>query len=112
MFISYVVLFQAYISRLKLDGFALMADMVYITQSAGRIIRSIFEICLKRGWAAVAEKTLNLCKMIDHRMWGCQSPLRQFKTYSRVMSTSYYQCKLNMFILTLYICVQVAYRCD
>ena len=112
MFISYFVLFQAYISRLKLDGFALMADMVYITQSAGRIIRSIFEICLKRGWAAVAEKTLNLCKMIDHRMWGCQSPLRQFKTYSRVMSTSYYQCKLNMFILTLYICVQIAYRCD
>lgn len=30
------VLLQAYISQLKLDGFALVADMVYIQQSAGR----------------------------------------------------------------------------
>eukprot|EP00455_Lapot_gusevi_P039579 TRINITY_DN443_c0_g2_i2.p1 TRINITY_DN443_c0_g2~~TRINITY_DN443_c0_g2_i2.p1 ORF type:complete len:1189 (+),score=464.92 TRINITY_DN443_c0_g2_i2:195-3569(+) len=73
------VLLQSYISRLKLEGFALVADMVFITQSAGRIMRALFEIALKRGWASVAEKTLNLCKMIDHRMWGCQSPLRQFK---------------------------------
>ncbi|KAH9447104.1 hypothetical protein Pst134EA_029091 [Puccinia striiformis f. sp. tritici] len=43
------VLIQAYISRLPLEGFALMADMVYTTQSAG--LRALFEICLKRGWA-------------------------------------------------------------
>lgn len=73
------VLLQAYISRLTLDGFALMADMVFITQSAGRVMRALFEIVLKRGWAAVASKCLNLCKMIGHRMWGAQSPLRQFK---------------------------------
>jgi len=30
------VLLQAYISNLKLEGFALVADMVYVTQSAGR----------------------------------------------------------------------------
>lgn len=30
------VLLQAYISGLKLDGFVLVADMVYVTQSAGR----------------------------------------------------------------------------
>ena len=30
------VLLQSYISQLKLEGFALMADMVYVTQSAGR----------------------------------------------------------------------------
>ncbi|KAI9608974.1 hypothetical protein H4Q26_005168 [Puccinia striiformis f. sp. tritici PST-130] len=40
------VLIQAYISRLPLEGFALMADMVYTTQSAG--LRALFEICLKR----------------------------------------------------------------
>jgi len=73
------VLLQAYISRLKLEGFALISDMVYITQSAGRIMRALFEVVLKRGWAAVAVKCLNLCKMISHRMWGAQSPLRQFK---------------------------------
>lgn len=43
------VLLQAYISRLKLDGFALMADMVYVTQSAARLMRAIFEMALKRG---------------------------------------------------------------
>jgi len=30
------VLLQAYISGLKLEGFALVADMVYVQQSAGR----------------------------------------------------------------------------
>ncbi len=70
---------QAYISNLKLDGLALASDMVYVTQSAGRLMRCLFEICLKRGWAGLADKALSLCKMITHRMWGSQSPLRQFK---------------------------------
>ena len=30
------VLLQTYISQLKLEGFALVADMVYVQQSAGR----------------------------------------------------------------------------
>merc|ERR550514_2177378 len=59
------VLLQAYISKLKLDGFAMVADMVYIQQSAGRIFRAIFEICLKRGWASLALRALQFCKMVD-----------------------------------------------
>ncbi|KAJ5660322.1 hypothetical protein N7507_006773 [Penicillium longicatenatum] len=77
------VLLQAYISRLKLDGLALMADMVYVTQSAGRIIRAIFEICLKKGWTSVAKTALDLCKMAEKRMWPTMSPLRQFPTCPR-----------------------------
>ncbi|KAF6208456.1 hypothetical protein GE061_016912 [Apolygus lucorum] len=73
------VLLQAYISQLKLEGFALMSDMVYVTQSAARLVRAIFEIVLYRGWAQLAEKTLSLSKMIDRRMWQSMSPLRQFK---------------------------------
>lgn len=73
------VLLQANISRLKLDGFALVADMVYVTQSAGRIIRSIFEICLKRGWSQVARLALNLCKMVEQGLWSTRSPLAQFR---------------------------------
>ncbi|KAG2231539.1 Sec63 Brl domain-containing protein [Thamnidium elegans] len=73
------VLLQAYISQLKLEGFALVSDMVYVTQSAGRIIRAMFEICLKRGWAQLTKKALNLCKMVEKRMWLPMSPLRQFK---------------------------------
>ncbi|GAB7354044.1 hypothetical protein MBLNU459_g4625t1 [Dothideomycetes sp. NU459] len=72
------VLLQAYVSRLKLEGLALMADLVYVTQSAGRILRAIFEISLKKGWASVAKDALNLCKMAEKRMWPTMSPLRQF----------------------------------
>ncbi|KIJ15196.1 hypothetical protein PAXINDRAFT_169339 [Paxillus involutus ATCC 200175] len=73
------VLLQAYISQLKLEGFALVADMVFVQQSAGRILRAIFEICLKRGWAVPARACLALCKMVERRMWGSMTPLRQFK---------------------------------
>ncbi|XP_061385193.1 U5 small nuclear ribonucleoprotein 200 kDa helicase [Danaus plexippus] len=73
------VLLQAYISQLKLEGFALMADMVYVTQSASRLLRAIFEIVLHRGWAQLVDKTLALCKMVDKRMWQSMSPLRQFR---------------------------------
>ena len=72
------VLLQAYISRLKLEGLALMADLVYVTQSAGRILRAIFEICLRRGWSSVAKDALDLCKMAEKRMWPTMTPLRQF----------------------------------
>lgn len=72
------ILLQAYISRLKLDGFALAADMTFIQQSAARLMRALFEICLKRNWAALSNKVLNVCKMIEKRSWACQSPLRQF----------------------------------
>lgn len=56
-----------------------MADLVYISQSAGRLMRCLFEICLRRNWAPLAEKALLLCKAVSHRMWTSQNPLRQFK---------------------------------
>ena len=77
------VLLQAYISRLKLDGLALMADLVYVTQSAGRILRAIFEITLKKGWSSVAKAALDLCKMAERRMWPTMTPLRQFPSCPR-----------------------------
>lgn len=73
------VLLQAYISGLKLDGFTIVADMVFVQQSAGRIIRALFEICLKRGWAGPTRLALELCKMVERRMWRAMTPLRQFK---------------------------------
>ncbi|KAG0472875.1 hypothetical protein HPP92_014732 [Vanilla planifolia] len=70
------VLLQAYISQLKLEGLSLMSDMVFIRQSVGRLLLALFEIFLKRGWARLAEKALNLCKMVDKRMWSVQTPLK------------------------------------
>ncbi|RCI07855.1 hypothetical protein L249_5800 [Ophiocordyceps polyrhachis-furcata BCC 54312] len=81
------VLLQAYISQLSLSGLALMSDMVYVTQSAGRILRAIFEICLKKGWASVAKIALNMCKTVEKRMWPTMSPLRQFPTCPRDIIT-------------------------
>ncbi|KAF8441006.1 Sec63 Brl domain-containing protein [Boletus edulis BED1] len=60
---------QAYISQLKLEGFALVADMVFVQQSAGPILRAMFEICLKRGWAMPARVCLALCKMVERRIF-------------------------------------------
>ena len=71
-------LLQAYISRLRLEGFGMAADMVYVQQSAGRILRALFEITLCKKWAALSHKVLQLCKMVDKRMWASQTPLRQF----------------------------------
>ncbi|PRQ41579.1 putative RNA helicase [Rosa chinensis] len=64
------VLLQAFIAQLKFEGFSLTQDMVYITQSAGRLVRALFEIVLSRGWAQLADKALNLCKMVSKRMWS------------------------------------------
>ena len=57
-------LLQAHISQLALEGFAMIADMIYVTQSAGRIWRAIYEMCLHFGWARVARKALDICKMV------------------------------------------------
>jgi pre-mRNA-splicing helicase BRR2 len=76
------VLLQAYISKLRLEGFTLMSDMVYVSQSAGRIMRALFEICLRRNWAQITYLTLNFCKMISYRIWNVMSPLRQFGVLS------------------------------
>ncbi|XP_057425505.1 DExH-box ATP-dependent RNA helicase DExH12-like [Lotus japonicus] len=70
------ILLQAYISQLKVEGLSLTSDMVFITQSAGRLLRALFEIVLKRGWAQSAEKALNLFKMVTKK--SVQTPLRQF----------------------------------
>ena len=72
------VLLQTYISSLKLDGFALMADMIYVTQSAGRVLRAMFETVKKRGWAQLTDILLTICIQVERRVWSSHSPLRQF----------------------------------
>ena len=73
------ILIQAYISRLKLDGFSLVSDMAFIQQSAARIMRAIFEVAVKVGWSGLAKQTLSFANMVASRIWRSQSPLRQFK---------------------------------
>ncbi|BFZ53157.1 Pre-mRNA-splicing helicase BRR2 [Savitreella phatthalungensis] len=77
------LLLQAYISRAKLDGFALVADMVYISQSAGRLLRAIFEICLHHRWAQATRLTLETCKMAERGQWQTRTPLAQYPNCPR-----------------------------
>ena len=53
--------------------------MVFVSQSAGRLFRALFEIVLWRGWAALALKVLGLCKMVNARQWQSLTPLQQFR---------------------------------
>ena len=73
------ILLQVYISRFPLEGFTVGADMVYVSQNAGRLFRAMFQVARIQGWAQLARRTLLCSQMIEHRMWMVQSPLRQFR---------------------------------
>jgi pre-mRNA-splicing helicase BRR2 len=49
------------------------------TQSAGLILRAIFEICLKRGWAILELPWIRARRLRRGLMWRSMTPLRQFK---------------------------------
>uniref|UniRef100_A0A5F9D635 Activating signal cointegrator 1 complex subunit 3 n=1 Tax=Oryctolagus cuniculus TaxID=9986 RepID=A0A5F9D635_RABIT len=72
------ILLQTYISRGEMDSFSLISDSAYVAQNAARIVRALFEIALRKRWPAMTYRLLNLSKVIDKRLWGWASPLRQF----------------------------------
>ncbi|KAB0348345.1 hypothetical protein FD754_013202 [Muntiacus muntjak] len=72
------ILLQTYISRGEVDSFSLISDSAYVAQNAARIVRALFEIALRKRWPAMTYRLLNLSKVIDKRLWGWTSPLRQF----------------------------------
>uniref|UniRef100_A0A672MCQ8 Activating signal cointegrator 1 complex subunit 3 n=1 Tax=Sinocyclocheilus grahami TaxID=75366 RepID=A0A672MCQ8_SINGR len=72
------ILLQTYIGRGEVDSFSLISDLSYVAQNAARIVRALFEIALRKRWPAMTYRLLNLCKVIDKRLWGWAHPLRQF----------------------------------
>jgi activating signal cointegrator complex subunit 3 len=72
-------LIQTYISREKIEGFSLISDMAYVVQNVSRIARALFEMSLKRGWALMTGRLLNICKSIEKQLWYFKSPMRQFE---------------------------------
>ena len=71
------VLLQAHIARRSLRSFTLISDMAYVTQSAGRIARALFEIFLRKGVCSLAGKLLAVSKSIEKQIWWDASPLWQ-----------------------------------
>ncbi|KAM7483382.1 hypothetical protein LguiB_007965 [Lonicera macranthoides] len=72
------ILIQLYISRGSIDAFSLISDASYISASLARIMRALFEICLRRGWCEMSAFMLEYCKAVDRQIWPHQHPLRQF----------------------------------
>ena len=76
------ILFQAHVSYLYIDDFALVSDARYVAQNAGRVLLALFELALDRGFAASATAFLQLAKAVDKRIWPFEHPLRQYPTFS------------------------------
>ncbi|KAM7267618.1 hypothetical protein ACFE04_009784 [Oxalis oulophora] len=72
------ILIQLYISRGSIDTFSLVSDAAYISASLARIVRALFETCLRRGWCEMTLFMLDYCKAVDRQIWPHQHPLRQF----------------------------------
>jgi activating signal cointegrator complex subunit 3 len=66
------ILLQAYISNVgQFEATSLTSDLNYITQSASRLFRAMFDITLTRTvrMSGLAEKVLEWCKCVDMRLW-------------------------------------------
>jgi len=72
------ILLQAYISKIQLDDFAMMNDLNYVAQQAGRICRALFMIALNRRWGYQCLVLLTMAKCIEKRLWSFQHPFHQF----------------------------------
>lgn len=59
------VLLQAYICRASLQDFALISDMGYVAQNAGRIARSLQDIAMSRKWSQTTASLLSICKAVE-----------------------------------------------
>ncbi|XP_077455363.1 activating signal cointegrator 1 complex subunit 3 isoform X2 [Stigmatopora argus] len=90
------ILLQTYISRGDVDNFSLISDLSYVAQNAARIVRALFEIALRKRWPAMTYRLLNLCKVIDKRLWGFAHPLRQFSNLSLIILTRLEEKKLTV----------------
>ena len=72
------ILLQSYISRARIDDFALVSDTAYIAQNAARICRALFMIALNRRWGHQCLIILSLCKSVEKQIWPSQHPFHQF----------------------------------
>ncbi|MCJ1382493.1 hypothetical protein MMC17_005606 [Xylographa soralifera] len=72
------ILLQSYISRARLEDFALVSDSAYVAQNASRICRALFMIALNRRWGHQCLVLLSLCKSIEKQVWPFQHPFHQF----------------------------------
>ena len=61
------ILLQSYISKARIEDFALVSDSGYVAQNAGRICRALFQIALNRKWGNLCQVLLSLCKSVEKK---------------------------------------------
>ncbi|THH12262.1 hypothetical protein EW145_g150 [Phellinidium pouzarii] len=71
------ILLQAFVSRVAPEDFALVSDMAYVAQNAGRIIRALLEIAISRKWANASAVLMSLSKAVEKRIWPFHHPFDQ-----------------------------------
>lgn len=59
------------------EDFALVSDMAYVAQNAGRILRALLEIAISRKWAGVSAVLMSLGKAVEKRRWPEDHPFLQ-----------------------------------
>lgn len=97
--LGYLINLQVYISRAPIDSSSLHSDAQYISQSLARIMRALFEICLRRGWSEMSSLLLQYCKAVDRKIWPHLHPLRQFdKDLSPQVC-----CQLSLLVFPLFL---------
>lgn len=72
------ILLQGYISRIPVEDFALVSDMHYVAQNAGRIVRALLEIAISRKLASTSAVLMGMSKAIEKRLWPSEHQLKQF----------------------------------
>eukprot|EP01126_Amoeba_proteus_P012623 TRINITY_DN1519_c1_g1_i3.p1 TRINITY_DN1519_c1_g1~~TRINITY_DN1519_c1_g1_i3.p1 ORF type:complete len:1370 (-),score=289.41 TRINITY_DN1519_c1_g1_i3:112-4221(-) len=90
------ILLQTYISRFTIESFSLVSDMSYVSQNSDRIFRALFEISRSNGWVRLATRLLNMCKMVDKRLWSSGHPLAQFDLLSPTLLNKLVEKKMTV----------------
>ncbi|PGG98703.1 hypothetical protein AJ79_08789 [Helicocarpus griseus UAMH5409] len=72
------ILLQSYISRARIEDFALVSDSAYVAQNAARICRALFMVALNRRWGYQCQILLSTCKSVEKQIWPFQHPFHQF----------------------------------
>jgi antiviral helicase SLH1 len=68
------------------EDFALISDMQYVAQNAGRIVRALLEITISKKWATTTAVLMAISKAIEKRIWPSDHPLKQFNLKQDVFS--------------------------
>lgn len=76
------ILLQTFLTRGRVSSFSLVSDLAFVTQNAVRIVRSLFDIMLRKNCPIMAGRFLSFSQMFERVQWEFESEMRQFNILS------------------------------